>query len=94
MEKAGADYDADPEEKEEGPFADRMHETGDHERQVFNILLATEPRSLDGLFALVGYVDEVGRRQVAKGHYDDGPEMLFANLREVAVLRGVGSVVP
>jgi hypothetical protein len=78
----------DPEEKEEGPIADRLHEAVDRERRAFNILLATEPRTNEKL-ALIAYVDEVGRRQEAKGHWDGGPEMLFANLREVAAVRDV-----
>jgi hypothetical protein len=45
MEKAGADYDADPEEKEEGPLADRLREATGGEREVFRILLATKPRT-------------------------------------------------
>jgi hypothetical protein len=68
-----------------------MAAVGD-QQEAYSDLLATEPRTLEGLFALVCYVDEVGRRQSAKGHYDDGPEMLFASLREAAAIRGVGSV--
>ena len=91
MEKAEDDYNADLEEREEGPIADRLHEAGGDEREAFNILLATEPSTLDGLFALIAYVDDVGRRQEAKGAWDGGREMLFANLREVAAVRHVGA---
>jgi hypothetical protein len=88
--EAADDYDADPEEKEEGPIADRLSEAGGDERQTFWDLLAAEPRMLDGWSALFGYVGEVARRQEEKGHHDDGPEMLFANLRKVAAVRGSG----
>jgi hypothetical protein len=87
MEKAEADYNASLED--EGPLADLLHEAGDHERALFHHLISTEPRSLAGFFALIAYVDEVAMRQDAKGAYDDGPEMLFANLREAAAIRGV-----
>jgi hypothetical protein len=41
------------------------------------------------LLELIAYVDDVGRRQEERGNWDNGPEMLFANLREVAATRGV-----
>jgi hypothetical protein len=37
MEKAEVDYDTDPDEKEEGPLEDRLHEAGDCARGVFGI---------------------------------------------------------
>jgi hypothetical protein len=89
MERAEDDYNADPEEKEEGPLADRLMAAGEDEGEAFGDLLATEPRTLEGLLALICYVVEVGKRQEAKGHWDGGREMLFANLREVAAVRGV-----
>jgi hypothetical protein len=92
MEKAAADYNADPEEKEEGPIADRMREAWHCERQAFDIMVATEPRTHGEKLALIAYVDEVGRRQEAKGAWDGGREILAANLREVAAMRSVGSV--
>jgi hypothetical protein len=52
----------------------------------------TKRKALSGLFALICYVDEVGRRQEAKGHWDGGREMLFANLREFSAMRSVESV--
>jgi hypothetical protein len=89
MEKAEDDYNADPEEKEEGPIADRLHEAVDRERQVFDVMVSTKPRTDDEALALTAYVDEVAKRQEEKGHWDGGREMLAANLREVAALRGV-----
>jgi hypothetical protein len=48
MERAEDDYNADPEEKEEGPIAERLHEAGDHERQLFNNLLPPSRARLRG----------------------------------------------
>jgi hypothetical protein len=45
MEKAGADYDASPEDEDGGPLADRMLEAVDHERRAFDIMVATAPRT-------------------------------------------------
>jgi hypothetical protein len=87
MEKAEDDYNSHPEEKEEGPLADRMREAWHCERQAFDIMVATEPRTHDEKLALIAYVDEVAMRQEEKGHWDGGREILAANLREFAAVR-------
>jgi hypothetical protein len=89
MERAEGDYNDDPEERDEGPIADRLHEAVDHERQAFDILLATAPRTDGEKLALIAYVDEVATRQEAKGAWDGGREILAANLREVAAVGDV-----
>jgi hypothetical protein len=89
MEKAEGDYNSDPEEREEGPIADRLHEAWHCERQAFDIMVATAPRTHNERLALIAYVDEVARRQEEKGHWDGGREILAANLREFAAGRGV-----
>jgi hypothetical protein len=68
-----------------------MHEAWHCERQAFDIMVATAPRTHNERLALIAYVDEVGSRQEAKGHWDGGREILAANLREFAAVRA-GSV--
>jgi hypothetical protein len=91
LERAEDDYNADLEEKEEGPLADRLSQAGDSAQQVFRILLATKPQTIEGLCALIAYVNEVDRRQSEKGHHDDGPRDLVERLRGTVEIRGVGS---
>jgi len=81
MEKAEGDYNADPEEREEGPIADRLHEAVDRERRAFDVMVSTGPRTHNERLALIAYVDEVAMRQEAKGAWDGGREILAANLR-------------
>jgi hypothetical protein len=90
-EKAEGDYNEDPEEREEGPIADRMHEAADRERRAFDVMVSTEPRTHGEKLALIAYVDEVAMRQEEKGHWDGGRQILAANLREFAAVR-VGPV--
>jgi hypothetical protein len=92
LERAEEDYNADPEEREEGPIADRMHQAWEYAQWVFDMMLATKPRTHEGLSALITHVSEVARRQNAKGHHDDGPRDLVERLRGVIAIRGVGSV--
>jgi hypothetical protein len=68
LEKAEADYNDDPEEKEEGPIADRLHEAVDRERRAFDVMVSTEPRTHNERLSLIAFVDEVARRQEEKGH--------------------------
>jgi hypothetical protein len=64
-----------------------MHEAAGRERQAFDIMVSTEPRSRNERLALIAYVDEVARRQEKKGHWDGGREILAANLREFVAVR-------
>ena len=68
LEKAEADYNDDPEEREEGPIADRMHEAWHRERRAFDVMVSTEPRTHNERLSLIAFVDEVARRQEEKGH--------------------------
>jgi hypothetical protein len=92
MKKPGAVYDASPEDEDGGPLADRMHEAADRERQAFDVMVSTEPRARNERLALIAYVDEVARRQEEKRALGWRPEILAANLREFAAVRGVGSI--
>jgi hypothetical protein len=92
MDKAEDDYNADTEEKDGGPLGNRMLEAVDFERQAFGIMVATEPRTHNERLALIAYVDEVAMRQEEKGSWDGGREILAANLREFAAMRGAGGV--
>jgi hypothetical protein len=85
MENLEGDYNASAEDGEGGPIEKRMHEACDRERAAFDIMVSTEPRTHNERLALIAYVDEVGRRQEEKGHWDGGREILAANLREFAM---------
>jgi hypothetical protein len=87
LEKAEGDYNEDPEEREEGPLADRMHEAWQCERRAFDVMVSTEPRTHNERLALVAYVDEVAMRQEARGNWDGGREILAEKLREFAAVR-------
>jgi hypothetical protein len=84
MERAEEDYNTDPEEREEGPIADRLHEAWHCERRAFDIMVSTAPRTHNERLALIAYVDEVAMRHEEKGHWDGGRGVLAANLREFA----------
>ena len=81
MERAEADYNSDPDEREEGPIADRLHEAVDRERRAFDVMVSTAPRTHNERIMLIAYVDEVAMRQEAKGNWDGGREILAANLK-------------
>ena len=83
LERAEADYNDDPEEREEGPIADRMNEAWHRERRAFDVMVSTRPRSHNEKLALIAYVDEVAMRQEARGNWDGGREILAANLAAI-----------
>jgi hypothetical protein len=89
METAADDYDADPKEREKGPIADRFHKAVEYAQQVFDMMLATKPRTIEGACALIAHVSEIAKRQNAKGHHDNGPRDLVERLRGVIAIRGV-----
>jgi hypothetical protein len=52
------------------------------ERRPYDALLMARPRTLEGMAAMIRYVDEMSQRQIEKGARDDGPAILAANLKE------------
>ena len=51
------------------------------ERALYDALLTAVPSTVEGMMALSRHVYEVARLQDDKGHRDDGPEILAANLK-------------
>ncbi len=56
------------------------------ERRLYDALLTAKPSTVEGMMALIRYVDDVARQQDEKGHRDDGPGILAVNLKEMVRL--------
>ena len=85
LERVGVELNTSPDEEDGCPAQIKFEEASGAERKAFWKLLATEPQTPAECQALVRYIAEVGMKKEADGHHDDGPEMLFANLRKAAV---------
>ena len=46
-------------------------------------MLSTQPNTIEGVTALIRYVDEAATLQREKRHHDGGPEILAANLKAI-----------
>ena len=89
LERVGVEFNASPDEEDGCPAQIAFEEASGAEREAFWRLLAMEPQTPAECIALVRYVAEVGMKAEADGHHDDGPEMLFANLRKATVGRSL-----
>jgi hypothetical protein len=77
-DRAGAEYNAATEEG--GTLSDAMLAAVRIERRLFQSLLEAKPSTAEGMTTLIRYVHEVSRQQDERGHRDDSPEILIANL--------------
>ncbi len=83
-DKAEAEFDA-AEEDDEG-LASTMLAALRIERRLYDGLLAAKPRTVEGMAALIRYVDEVSRQQHERGDIDDDPVILATNLKAIVHL--------
>jgi hypothetical protein len=83
-ERVEAEFDAAAADDES--LAIRMLTALRIERRLYDALLTAKPRTVEGMAALIRYVDEVSRQQHERGDVDYGPAILAANLKEIVHL--------
>jgi hypothetical protein len=86
LAKAEDDFNASTAPDDNDPMQAPMHTACRIERRLYDALLSARPSTVEGMAALIGYVDEVARQQDERGHRDDGPGILLANLKEMVRL--------
>jgi hypothetical protein len=85
--KAQDDYDASDEANpEDDDLEAEMNKALQRHQKVYGDLLEARPRTPEEMAAMIIYVNEVAKQQGDKGHHDDGPAILMANLKEIVSL--------
>jgi hypothetical protein len=80
-DKAEADYNAVDDQDE--TLAGAMLTALRIERRLYEALLTAKPSTIEGMVALIRYVDEVSQHRKERGDFDDSPKILMANLQEI-----------
>jgi hypothetical protein len=85
--KAEDDFNSSDESNpEDGDLEMAMNRAVEIHQRTFSELLIARPRTPEEMAAMIVYVNEVAKQQIEKGHHDDGPAILAANLKEVVRL--------
>lgn len=77
-DKAEADFNAAADDDD--TLEEAMLAAVGIERRLYDVMLSAKPSTIEGMTALIRYVDEVSGQQIERGHSDHSPEILMANL--------------